>query len=157
MYVPDIQRIIEIIAERKIEEAMEQGAFDNLPGAGKPLPLDEEWFVPPEMRPAIRLLKSAGVLPDWLERAREIERLREACAQLWRIAEFEYPHARSRGAEQFQHWHMETWARLEQKMRQVNSQILAYNCTAPSTALPLIPYALDKEHARFCERFRLDL
>ena len=72
----DIQRVIELIAERKIEEAMQEGKFDDLPGKGKPLPLDEEWFAPPELRPAIRLLKSAGVLPDWMERAREIN----ACA-----------------------------------------------------------------------------
>ena len=72
----DIQRVVELIAERKIEEAMQEDKFDDLPGKGKPLPLDEEWFAPPEMRPAIRLLKSAGVLPDWMERAREIERLR---------------------------------------------------------------------------------
>jgi hypothetical protein len=89
----DIQRVIELIAERKIEEAMQEGKFDDLPGKGKPLPLDEEWFAPPELRPAIRLLKSAGVLPDWMERAREIERLRAECDRLWRIAELEYPRA----------------------------------------------------------------
>ena len=46
----DIQRVIELIAERKIEEAMQEGKFDDLPGKGKPLPLDEEWFAPPELR-----------------------------------------------------------------------------------------------------------
>jgi Domain of unknown function (DUF1992). len=70
----DIQRVIELIAERKIEEAMQRASSTTCPGKGKPLPLDEEWFAPPELRPAIRLLKSAGVLPDWMERAREIER-----------------------------------------------------------------------------------
>lgn len=153
MHLPDFQRVIEIIAERKIEQAMEEGAFDNLPGAGQPLALDEEWFVPPEMRPAVRLLKSAGVLPDWMERAREIERLREECTQLWQIAECEYPRMKATDSPQFEHWHVETWNRLAQKMQRVNSLILAYNCTAPSTALPLIPYAIDKEYARFCERF----
>lgn len=153
MHIPDIQRVIELIAERKIEEAMEEGAFDNLPGAGKPLPLDEEWFVPPEMRPAIRLMKSAGVLPDWMERAREIERLRDECAQLWRIAEREYPRVLTMGHERFQIWRTETWARIEGTMKRVNSLILAYNCTAPSTAVPLIPYGLEREYARFCEQF----
>ena len=30
--------IAEVIAERMIREAMEQGKFDNLPGKGKPIP-----------------------------------------------------------------------------------------------------------------------
>lgn len=150
---PDIQRVIEIIAERKIEEAMEAGAFDDLPGKGKPLPLDEEWFVPPEMRPAIRLLKSAGVLPDWLERGREIERVREECARLWRIAELEYARAVHFEAQRYADWHAETWARIEAVIRHVNSLILAYNCTAPLHAPHQIPYRLEAEWARFCERF----
>ncbi len=154
-YRPDIQRVIEIIAERKIEEAMEEGAFDNLPGAGKPLPMDEEWFVPPEMRPAIRLLKSAGVLPDWLERAREIERMREECARLWRIAELEYPRASQSTEERYACWHAETWERIHATIRRVNSLILAYNCTAPTYAPPQIPYRIEQEWTRFCEQFPL--
>lgn len=29
------------IAEERIKKALEEGVFDNLPGAGKPLPKDE--------------------------------------------------------------------------------------------------------------------
>ena len=140
-------------AERKIEEAMEEGAFDDLPGKGKPLPMDEEWFVPPEMRPAVRLLKSAGLLPDWLERAREIERMREECARLWRIAELEYAPAVQLNAERYAFWYAETWERILGVMKRVNSLILAYNCTAPAHANPQIPYRLEEERLRFGERF----
>ena len=52
---------LEIIAERKIEEAIARGDFDNLPGAGRPLDLDDEdplW--PEEVRMAKRILKNAG-------------------------------------------------------------------------------------------------
>ena len=150
----DIQRVVELIAERKIEEAMQEDKFDDLPGKGKPLPLDEEWFAPPEMRPAIRLLKSAGVLPDWMERAREIERLRAECDRLWRIAELEYPRAMSLCEARFLEWQTRTWAALEQVMTRVNSLVLAYNCTAPACAAPQTPYNLAHQHARFLERFR---
>jgi len=149
----DIQRVIELIADRKIEEAMQEGKFDDLPGKGKPLPLDEEWFAPPELRPAIRLLKSAGVLPDWMERAREIERLRAECDRLWRIAELEYPRAMSLGEARFLEWQARTWAGLEQVMTRVNSLVLAYNCTAPACAVPQTPYNLAQQQARFEERF----
>ncbi|MCX7924352.1 MAG: DUF1992 domain-containing protein [Fimbriimonadales bacterium] len=149
----DIQRVIELIAERKIEEAMQEGKFDDLPGKGKPLPLDEEWFAPPELRPAIRLLKSAGVLPDWLERAREIERLREDALRLWRIAEREYPRACQLSAERFTAWRDASWQGILSLMQRVNSLILAYNCTAPANACPQTPFQIEAERKRFYAQF----
>lgn len=62
-----------LIAERKIQEAMEEGAFDCLEGAGKPLDLSENPFEDPSDRMAHRLLKNNGFAPDWIEEAREIE------------------------------------------------------------------------------------
>lgn len=149
----DIQRVIELIAERKIEEAMQEGKFDDLPGRGKPLPLDEEWFAPPELRPAIRLLKSAGVLPDWLERAREIERLREDTLRLWRIAEREFPRVRLLSEERFTEWRDNTWQSIASLMQRVNSLILSYNCCAPTYAQPQIPFRIEIERERFYAQF----
>jgi hypothetical protein len=106
------------------------------------------------LRPAIRLLKSAGVLPDWMERAREIERLRAECDRLWRIAELEYPRAVQLGEVRFAEWQARTWAGLEQVMMRVNALVLAYNCTAPACAAPQTPYNLAQQQARFLERFR---
>jgi hypothetical protein len=45
-----IERAARLVAENRIREAIEQGAFDDLPGAGKPLPdidepYDEMWWV----------------------------------------------------------------------------------------------------------------
>ena len=60
------------IAERKIREAMEEGAFDHLEGAGKPLDLSENPFEDPSDRMANRLLKNNGFAPDWIEEAKEI-------------------------------------------------------------------------------------
>jgi hypothetical protein len=38
--------IFELIAERRIAEAVERGELDNLPGAGQPLDLAETPLVP---------------------------------------------------------------------------------------------------------------
>lgn len=65
------------IAERKIQEAMERGEFDGLPGKGKPLDLEDEVMVPPELRLAYKVLKNAGYLPPELELHNEIVRLRD--------------------------------------------------------------------------------
>lgn len=69
--------IFEMIAERKIREAMERGEFDNLPLKGKPLPPDDLDRVPPELRMAYKILKNANVLPEELELKRSIHSLQE--------------------------------------------------------------------------------
>jgi hypothetical protein len=57
----------EIIAERRIKEAMDRGDFDNLPGKGKPLPPDGLDNLPPDMRMAYTIMKNAGVIPEEVE------------------------------------------------------------------------------------------
>ncbi|PKM79135.1 MAG: hypothetical protein CVU88_07340 [Firmicutes bacterium HGW-Firmicutes-13] len=52
------------IAEGKIQEAIQEGVFDNLPGKGKPLNLEDMSNVPPELRIGYKILKNAGILPE---------------------------------------------------------------------------------------------
>lgn len=65
------------IAERKIMQAMEQGEFERLENAGKPLNLDDDAWVPEDLRIAYRVLKNSGCLPPELELRKEIITLRE--------------------------------------------------------------------------------
>lgn len=58
-------------AERHIVDAQRQGDFDNLPGSGKPLMLDDDSHVPEELRAGYRLLKNAGCLPLELQQRKE--------------------------------------------------------------------------------------
>jgi hypothetical protein len=62
-----------LIADRKIQEAMDDGAFENLSGRGQPLPLDDNPFEDPSLRMAHRLLRNNGFAPAWIEEGREIE------------------------------------------------------------------------------------
>jgi hypothetical protein len=66
-----------IIAERKIREAQEKGEFDNLPGKGKPLQLEDDSQVPEELRLAYKILKNADCLPPELELKKDIIRMEE--------------------------------------------------------------------------------
>ncbi|BBA37074.1 DnaJ-like, subfamily C, member 28, conserved domain protein [Methylocaldum marinum] len=62
------------IAEEKIREAMARGDLDNLPGAGRPIPEEENLaLVPAELRMAYRVLKNAGFVPEEVRLRREIE------------------------------------------------------------------------------------
>lgn len=58
-------------AERHILDAQKKGEFDDLPGSGEPLSLDDDSHVPPELRAGYRLLKNAGCLPPELEYRKE--------------------------------------------------------------------------------------
>jgi len=64
--------LIDQLAEQRISEAQSKGAFDDLPGAGQPLRLDDDTAVPPELRTAYRLLKNSGYLPPEIHLRREV-------------------------------------------------------------------------------------
>jgi hypothetical protein len=57
--------------ERHISDAQRKGEFDNLPGSGEPLVLEDDSQIAPELRAGYRLLKNAGCLPPELEQRRE--------------------------------------------------------------------------------------
>ncbi|MDR0356364.1 MAG: DUF1992 domain-containing protein [Deltaproteobacteria bacterium] len=60
-YSPDI---VVMLAERKILEAVKEGMFDDLPGAGKPLPPDDLANLPDDLRLTCRIMRSAGFAPE---------------------------------------------------------------------------------------------
>ncbi len=62
----------EDLVEQRVRTAMADGVFDDLPGKGRPLVLDDDSLVPEDMRLAHRVLKNAGFLPEELELRREI-------------------------------------------------------------------------------------
>lgn len=65
------------LAEKAILEAQARGEFDNLPGAGKPLNLEDDTWVPAELRMAYTVLKNAGFVPPEVAEQREIRSLIE--------------------------------------------------------------------------------
>jgi len=71
---------LDLIAEAKIAEAARAGAFDNLPGAGRPLVLDDDRMIPEESRMAYRILRNAGFVPAEIETRREAASLRHLLA-----------------------------------------------------------------------------
>ena len=68
-------RFIAALAEQRITEAQEAGAFDNLPGYGKPLELEDDSHIPPELRMSYKILKNAGYIPPELAERKEIDSL----------------------------------------------------------------------------------
>ncbi len=103
-----------LVAERKIREAMDEGVFDHLEGAGRPLDLDENPFEDPSLRMAHRLLKNNGFAPAWILEGKEIDR---------EIAWIEEQRARLGPAE------------LDRRIALVNRRIASYNLKVPVITL----------------------
>lgn len=53
-----------IISEDRIKKAYQDGDFDNLPGFGKPMQLEDLSGIPEELRMAYKLLKNGGYTQD---------------------------------------------------------------------------------------------
>jgi hypothetical protein len=60
------------IAERRIIEAIREGAFVGLPGEGQPLKLEDDSHIPEDLRIAYKILKNAGFVPPEVALRKEI-------------------------------------------------------------------------------------
>jgi hypothetical protein len=72
--------VLQRIAERRILEAIERGELDHLPGAGRPLRLDDDRDVPPALRAAYRVLGNAGFVPPELALVKALAEARAEAA-----------------------------------------------------------------------------
>lgn len=71
----------EAIVEERIKKAQKEGAFDNLPGSGRPLAFDDA-NVPEELRMAHKILKNAGFLPPEVALKKKIAHTRDLMERL---------------------------------------------------------------------------
>jgi hypothetical protein len=65
------------IIEKKIQDAQENGDFDDLPGKGKPIALEDDRNIPEELRLTYKILKNADCLPPELELRKEIRTMED--------------------------------------------------------------------------------
>jgi len=65
------------IAEERILDAQRAGVFDDLPGKGKPLNLEDMSWVPEDLRIGYHILKNAHVLPPEAELMKDIHSLED--------------------------------------------------------------------------------
>ena len=128
--------------EDQIRQAIEEGKFDDLPGAGKPLPLQENPHENPEWRAAYRILRSSGFTLPWIESRKEIEvQYAAAHRSLSRTWEWrtEALDAGRLHAEVNEVW-MQAARDFQEQIASVNEKIKSYNIEAPSTAFHLPPF-----------------
>jgi DnaJ family protein C protein 28 len=154
--------VIARIAERKIQEAIDEGKFDNLPGKGRPIVFEDDPGVPLHIRMANKVFKNAGALPDWMmvqndivseskEAAAQRARLiREGYARRARLHSLPATHPKVAG---FVEWHTRSRVAYLRRLKNVNTAILKFTMMAPSTAPAYPSYKIDREMAEFDQAF----
>ena len=69
--------VFQKIIEKRIKEAQEKGEFDDLPGHGEPLKIEDDSHIPEDLRLAYKILKNADCLPPELELKKEIRQMED--------------------------------------------------------------------------------
>ena len=156
--------IIGKIAERKIQEGIEEGKFDNLPGMGKPLEMEEAGSLPLDVRMANKVLKNAGVLPEWIQVRHEITSEREEMARYRERVAAENTKRRTRleaqklpadhaALRQFAEWHVRCRDNYLRRIKHFNTSVLKFSILAPSTAAPFRSLKVEMEMEAFDAQF----
>jgi hypothetical protein len=136
--------IWESVVENKIQTAMTEGAFDNLPGKGKPIQWPEE-SSDPTWTLAHQLLKANGFAPEWIEDHKAIEdaerAARERLARAWQrhLAERAADPAGARARWQ------RALAEFARRAAQLNRQIVNFNLRVPLVRFQRTPISVERE------------
>ncbi|MBW2491074.1 MAG: DUF1992 domain-containing protein [Deltaproteobacteria bacterium] len=77
----------EKIVEERILKAQKKGEFKNLIGLGKPLRINENWYIPEELRLAYKILKNADCVPPEIELKKEIKQTEDLLAGMKETSE----------------------------------------------------------------------
>lgn len=134
------------IADEHIQNAMDDGAFDNLPGQGKPLRLEDERFVPPDMRLAYRIMRDNDIQPVWIAEQKELNQMIDEARQHLRGAAHQHALIQKRlaGRRDLQsvkeriaaedHF-SNVQAHFKDRLRVINKKIDVYNLKVPASHL----------------------
>jgi DnaJ homolog subfamily C member 28 len=130
-----------------IQKALEEGKFDDLPGKGKPLNLDDNPYADPDWQLAHHMLKSSGYTLPWIAARQEIdaqvEAARATLARAWewrkRSLQDNQPYAQVEGE-----WQRAVRA-FEDQVEKINKKIFDYNLQTPSDKFQLMKLNPQKE------------
>ncbi|MDQ5826004.1 MAG: DUF1992 domain-containing protein [Chloroflexota bacterium] len=150
------------IADRRIQEGIDAGAFSNLEGEGKPIHIEDNPFVPKDLRAAFKVLENSGYAPDWMTVAQEID---ADLATIRRRADEHFAHLRNRLAQigtdpyavkrlrvevdRLKAQHRRAAAQHSTAIVELNKKIAVFNQMVPIASLLRVPLSLEIEMERY--------
>jgi hypothetical protein len=129
------------LVDERIRASRAVGAFDNLPGRGKPLDLERPSHVDPTEYLMNRIILKSGGTVAWAEKEREIRDSLKLFRNLLRDSWVE------NGTRLDERWNSALKAHSE-SLADINKLIRNYNLVTPSMALQKCLFSLDREIER---------
>jgi DnaJ family protein C protein 28 len=139
-----------ISTEEIIKRAIREGKFDDLPGKGQPLQIDQYPYADPDWRIAHHILKSADFSLPWIERLRDIhtslQQARESLERTWKrqpsLNDDQSPGEISAGD-----W-PSAFELFREQVSAINTQIRSYNLEVPHPSFQISLVDVEQELAR---------
>jgi hypothetical protein len=69
--------VFQKIIEKRILEAQKKGDFDDLPGSGEPVSIEDDSHVPEDLRLTYKILKNANCLPPEIQLRKDIRKMED--------------------------------------------------------------------------------
>ena len=139
------------VIERIIDEAAEKGAFDDLPGKGKPLKLNKNPYAA-DQQLAYELLQNNDFTLPWIARRNEMldkaAELRESLAHDWARARQRWQQAEPPAQAEQQHEWTSLLRNYAARIVALNREIARANLSIPLSQLELLQLTLDEELKR---------
>jgi DnaJ family protein C protein 28 len=143
------------LVSNRIDEAMRNGAFDNLPGRGKPLDLNRNPYAPEGMELAFDLLKNNDLAPAWIgkrtELLRDLERWRTHLAEVVGRYGSDFAAAARKDTAAVEavarRWSIQRDS-LGREVEALNKRVVVVNLEQPIAHLELLKLLLDDELRR---------
>jgi hypothetical protein len=135
--------VFELIAEEKIREAIDNGVFDNLKGAGKRLQILDDTYSGDDWA-GLHILRENGFLPEWLELRKQIYYSREGVTEAWEAWCDEHRRWGSLGHVIVQR----AGALYAKRVKEINAQIDLHNVRCPSIAFEITRFREDRKPGR---------
>jgi DnaJ family protein C protein 28 len=133
--------------EDHIRKALEEGKFDDLPGKGKPLNLDDNPYADPDWQLAHHMLRSSGYTLPWIAARQEIDAQIEA-ARTMLVRAWEWRKRSLQSNQPYADVEAE-WQRavrgFEEQVEKINQKIFDYNLQTPSEKFQLIKLNAKRE------------
>jgi DnaJ family protein C protein 28 len=137
--------------DRAIQDAQDQGLFDNLQGRGRPIDWEDESLVDEEWLMAFRIMREQGFAPEWIELHKEIGatliEVRESVLRKWR-----WRQERLLGARESERRYIDgEWRRAHiaftEAIAEINAKIVDFNLMVPLPHLQKFKLDVNKELA----------
>jgi hypothetical protein len=156
----EMQRTLHLIQQHDLvgvmlAKAIEQGDFDNLEGAGKPLNLNESPFES-ELHMVHKILKDNGYAPHWIELNKDINTLKakldKEVDDFKKYTQIVFREERNSGAiRHFEQKKNIFYTQSRERFEVISKKILDYNLCCPVSSLGRSNFDVDIEMDRIIE------